>query len=77
VIAKLQEGDPHDPLAGNQEGGVSGAVALEGRARLVELPAVHFADQARLRPEGVDLEALYQSIHLREGEIGESAQALK
>ena len=50
-------GDADRPVAGDQELGVTGAVAVESGPLVVEFPAIELDDQFRLGPQGVDLVA--------------------
>jgi hypothetical protein len=50
-------GDPDGAVAGHEQAGVAGAVALEGGAVAVEFPAVELDDELGGWPEDVDLPA--------------------
>jgi hypothetical protein len=61
-------GEADYAVAGGLEGGVAGAVALEGGAVVVEGEAVELDDQAVAGPEDVDLEAEKGGVYGRHRE---------
>src|SRR5262245_1855570 len=64
-MLQLQVGDRHAAPAGRLEDPALLAVALEGGARAVDLPAVDLDDHALGTPDAVDLAAL--DVHVRLG----------
>src|SRR5918999_2742694 len=64
-MLQLQVGDRHAAPAGRLEHAALLAVALEGGACAVDLPAVDLDDHALSSPDAVDLEALHVNVGLR------------